>query len=526
MANKISLDIEKEEMKLNEKFQKEISLEEVKGKLVDEKKKVIGESVKKKQDIVETVSEEKTRGRNVFAGEDKLIVKLKKEHEKILFLAKNLNSFLEDKAISKTNCMLSLLGLKNILEKHLAVEDDELYPALEKSKDAKTRKVGKKFSKEMLGISKTAFDFLNKYSELKDSMLEKNKKFKEELRVILEVVGKRIKAEEEILFPAYLKKPLTTVAEKEAVSEGKMKEESVIEKESTEIEESQPKDGNPDLSKIASEVKAEMISDQKKGTENVPELGKKKLSKKDGKKYIVTGIPGFDDLLEKGIPAGNSLIVAGGAGSGKTIMCLQTLVNKAKEGKKGLYMTLEEREDRLIQHMEDFNWPAKELVKKGKIKIVRMNPFEITRNVDALLAQQKGELLIEVDPMILPKGFKPDFIVIDSLTAIASAFTGKDESYRIYIEQLFRFLEKTDATSFLITETEQIPKIFSKAGVEEFLADGVIVLYNLKHGNVRENALEILKLRGAAHQKKIVAMQITGEGVVVYPEQEVFSDMD
>jgi|TARA_Y100000310_G_scaffold71553_2_gene67418 hypothetical protein len=54
----------------------------------------------------------------------------------------------------------------------------------------------------------------------------------------------------------------------------------------------------------------------------------------------------------------------------------------------------------------------------------------------------------------------------------------------------------------------------------------VIVLYALKHGNVRENAIELLKLRGAAHQKKIVAMQITGAGVVVYPNQEVFSEID
>ena len=201
-------------------------------------------------------------------------------------------------------------------------------------------------------------------------------------------------------------------------------------------------------------------------------------------------------------------------------------MNKAKEGAKCLYMTFEEREERLIQHMEDFGWPAKELIKKGKLKLQRMNPFDITRNVDALLAQQKGELLIDVDPVILPKGFKPDFIVIDSLTAIASAFTGKEDSYRIYIEQLFRFLEKTNSTSFLITETEQIPKIFSQTGVEEFLADGVVVIYNLKHGNVRENAIEILKLRGAAHQKKIVAMRITDQGMVIYPEQEVFSEID
>ena len=50
------------------------------------------------------------------------------------------------------------------------------------------------------------------------------------------------------------------------------------------------------------------------------------------------------------------------------------------------------------------------------------------------------------------------------------------------------------------------------------LADGVIVLYNIKMGDVRESAIEVLKMRGEKHQKKIVAMQITGSGIIVYPE--------
>ncbi|TAL58438.1 MAG: hypothetical protein EPN86_00090 [Nanoarchaeota archaeon] len=243
------------------------------------------------------------------------------------------------------------------------------------------------------------------------------------------------------------------------------------------------------------------------------------------RKFIKTGIEGFDRLLEQGIPQGNSILLAGGAGSGKTIMCLQIIAHHASLGKKCLYVSFEEREEKLMQHMEDFGWPVQKLIGNGKIKITRMNPFDVTRNVDALLAKEKGELLIDVEPMIWPKNFSnPEIIVIDSLTSIGSAFTGKEDSYRIYIEQLFRFLEKSNATSFLITETEQIPKIYSKQGVEEFLADGVVVLYNLKHENVRENAIEVLKLRGAAHKKGLVAMQITSRGIVVYPEQEVFSE--
>ena len=65
---------------------------------------------------------------------------------------------------------------------------------------------------------------------------------------------------------------------------------------------------------------------------------------------------------------------------------------------------------------------------------------------------------------------------------------------------------------------------YRPGGAEEFLADGVIVLYNIRRGNVRENGLEILKMRGVKHEKKIVAMQIIeNKGIEIYPEQEVFS---
>ncbi|MFH1275592.1 MAG: bacteriohemerythrin [Candidatus Woesearchaeota archaeon] len=271
------------------------------------------------------------------------------------------------------------------------------------------------------------------------------------------------------------------------------------------------------------------ILEQRAPVEGLVEKSNKKVKagKKDvqERQYIQTGVPGFDDLFEHGIPKGNAVLVAGGAGSGKTIFCLQTLFNHLAKGGKCFYMSFEESEDRLIRHMEEFGWDPKKYIKAGKFKVKRMSPFEVTRNVDALLAQEKGELLIKVDPVILPKGFNPDIIALDSLTAIASAFTGKEDSYRIYIEQLFRFFENIGSTAFLITETKQIPEIFSTTGVEEFLADGVIVFYNIKRGDVRENAIEVLKMRSSKHQKKIVAMQISDEGITVYPEQEIFGGL-
>jgi circadian clock protein KaiC len=270
---------------------------------------------------------------------------------------------------------------------------------------------------------------------------------------------------------------------------------------------------NLDMAKIKTKIEKELES-----TKTL----EKQLTIKDGKKYVKTGIPGFDELFESGIPRGSAILIAGGAGSGKTIFCLQTLAHHASNGEKCFYMSFEESNEKLIQHMKDFGWDVEKLIKSGKLKIQRYSPFEISRSVEAMLAKEKGELLIDIEPVVLPEGFKPDFIVLDSLTAVASAFIGREDSYRVYIEQLFSFFETMGSTSFLITETKQIPDIFSTTGVEEFLADGVIVFYNIKRGNIKESAIEVLKMRGEKHQKKIVAMRITDGGIVVYPEQEVF----
>lgn len=248
----------------------------------------------------------------------------------------------------------------------------------------------------------------------------------------------------------------------------------------------------------------------------------KAAASNNSNKFVKTGIPGFDKLLKKGIPKGSAVLIAGGAGSGKTIFGLQVLAQHAKQGKKCFYMSFEESPQRLISHMEDFGMQPKKLIDSGNLLIKRYSPFDVTRSVDAMLAREKGELLIHVDPVIFPEGFIPDFLVVDSVTAVASVFTEKEDSYRIYIEQLFRAFEEQGINSFMITETKQIPEIFSPTGVEEFLADGVIVLYNFKRASVREKAIEVLKMRGTDHEKKLAAMKITNSGIIVYPDQEVF----
>ena len=258
-------------------------------------------------------------------------------------------------------------------------------------------------------------------------------------------------------------------------------------------------------------------------------------SKTENKKFIETGIPGFDSLFEHGIPKGSTVMVAGGTGSGKTNFCLQLLAHHAAKGNKCYFMGFEEPEEKLIDHMNLFGWEPEKLIKSGNLKIKRFITSEIyyydkkgDKGIEAMMTREVDPLLMELEPLAIAEdvGFKPDIIVLDSLSAISSTFLGRDQSYRFYVERLFRFFEKIGSTTFLITETKQIPEIFSPTGVEEFLADGVIVFYNFKKENIRDTGIEVLKMRGEKHKKKIVAMKITDKGIKVYPDQETFSSME
>jgi KaiC/GvpD/RAD55 family RecA-like ATPase len=249
------------------------------------------------------------------------------------------------------------------------------------------------------------------------------------------------------------------------------------------------------------------------------------------KKYVLTGISGFDELFENGIPKGSNILVAGGAGSGKTIFCLQTLEYHVSHGEKCFYMSFEESEERLLEHMDDFGWNPEKLLATGNLKIKRYLPTDIhyiseNDHSDAMIAKEEDTQLLDLEPFTLEEGYKPDFVVIDSLSAISSAFKGKEGFYRCYAEQLFRFFEKIGSTNYFITETRQMPETFSQTGVEEFLADGLIVFYYIKRESMRQRAIEVLKMRGTKHQEKIVAMKISDSGMIVYPKQEVFGGME
>ncbi|MCK9570464.1 hypothetical protein M0R72_16065 [Candidatus Pacearchaeota archaeon] len=278
----------------------------------------------------------------------------------------------------------------------------------------------------------------------------------------------------------------------------------------------------------------------KKNLKKVNSVSKKGLKKNFDKLknvnphnvFIKTGVKGFDDLFnnEYGLPSGASILIEGGPGSGKTIFSLAVINGLCSQGKKCLYMSFEEPEERLLNHMKNFEWPADEYVKKGLLKVERFSALDISRSVEALLSAAKKELLIKVDPVLFPEDFKPDFIVIDSLSAIASAFSGHESRFRIYMEQLFRYLEEHKITNFLIREVAtptHVGNVYKEKGeAVSFLSDGIVVLYNViyKSGK-RDIAMEILKMRGVSFRKEIVKMEIINKkGVIIHSDRILKSD--
>ena len=247
---------------------------------------------------------------------------------------------------------------------------------------------------------------------------------------------------------------------------------------------------------------------------------------------LKTGVPGFDKLLTKGIPTGSSVLIEGGPGSGKTIFCLQVAYNACKNGKKVLYMSFEEPVRRLTIHMKNFGWDPTDFINKGLFVLRRFSALDISRSVEALLTEAKKELLIDIKPMFFPKDFKPDIVLVDSLSSIASAFSGHSSRFRIYMEQLFKYLERENITSFLIRETPNPAHIGALTGREEavsFLADGIVVLYNILFANRGERigGVEIIKMRGVHFLKKIVKMDIiNGKGIVVHPTEQLSGEFE
>ncbi|KYC44308.1 MAG: circadian clock protein KaiC [Candidatus Methanofastidiosum methylothiophilum] len=243
---------------------------------------------------------------------------------------------------------------------------------------------------------------------------------------------------------------------------------------------------------------------------------------------VKTGIKGLDELIGGGLPRSSSILLSGEAGTGKTIFSLQYIYTGAKDyGESGIYLTFEEKPEELRKEALQFGWDLKKYEKEKKIVILDAaslrvgvpteESFYVKSDADIrALLSKLYEIAADIDAKR---------IVIDSIPAFF--FSEEPDKMRDDIYMLGRVLAETKATSLLITEIVN-SKGYSRFGFEEFIARGVITMHLVEGEKTMPRMAEykrsifVRKMRETNHKIKQYPFSITKEGIVVYPQGEIY----
>ena len=232
----------------------------------------------------------------------------------------------------------------------------------------------------------------------------------------------------------------------------------------------------------------------------------KKVSKPNKIELIPSGIPGLDKLIGGGIQKESVLLVVGGAGSGKTVFATQFLVEGAKRGEPGVFITFEEKKMRFYPEMRQLGWDLSELEKKNKFSFVEYTPEQVKK----MLEEGGGEIEVAIEEM------KAKRIVIDSISSFALLFESELEKREAALS-LFELLRKWNVTTLLTLEHEPMVGMTAEhlSSPIEFEVDGIILLYFLRPDGSRIRSIEILKMRGAQHSKQMLGFEIGKGGLKI-----------
>jgi len=215
---------------------------------------------------------------------------------------------------------------------------------------------------------------------------------------------------------------------------------------------------------------------------------------------IPSGIEGLDQLIEGGFPKKSAILVSGNAGTGKTIFLSQYLWKGLQLGDNCLFVTLEETPEEIKDDAILFGWDFSKYESTGQFRIEYFDPFEL------------GDLATRLEDMIRVNNYTR--VAIDS-TALFGMYINDLYKIRKTLFKLIEGVKKTDATILMSTEIPEGSNQLSRFGVEEFVCDGVIVLYYTGLGEGVFRNIEIRKMRRTNHKNGTFPMEITDRGIVV-----------
>jgi KaiC/GvpD/RAD55 family RecA-like ATPase len=229
-----------------------------------------------------------------------------------------------------------------------------------------------------------------------------------------------------------------------------------------------------------------------------------------------TGITGLDELIGGGLVEGSSTLVSGGTGSGKTIFALQFLYHGAhKYDEPGVYVTLETRPNDLRVEAQQFGWDLEELEKKKSLIIIDAASSRAGLSTSGKYALRRGFDITTLAEEIYRavEDSKAKRLVIDCISALGMKFNEPSE-VRSELFRISALLRELKVTSILTSETIDT-ETHSRAGVEQFVTQGLISLNLYEDGGTLKRNLLIWKMRQTSHSLKKHIFIIGKKGIEI-----------
>ena len=230
-----------------------------------------------------------------------------------------------------------------------------------------------------------------------------------------------------------------------------------------------------------------------------------------------TGIKGFDHITEGGLPKNGTTLVCGSAGSGKTLLGMDFLINGAiGYDEPGVFMSFEETEDELYKDVASLNLDLRGLVSRRKVLIEYV--LLKHRDIQEVDFNLEG-LLIRLEHAIESIGAKR--VVLDS---IESLFAGLTDAgiLRLEIKRLFRWLKAKQVTAIVTGEPGD--NSYTRHGLEEYISDCIILLDNRVSDQTSVRRVRVIKYRGSRHGTSEYPFVIDKDGLSVIPITSVGLD--
>ncbi len=229
---------------------------------------------------------------------------------------------------------------------------------------------------------------------------------------------------------------------------------------------------------------------------------------------IETGIAGFDQIALGGLPEGRTTLVAGSAGSAKTIFAAQFLAEGIARGQNGVFVTFEESPTDIRRNVKSLGWDFADDEAEGKLAFVDVSP-QVGQEEIIAGEYDLGALLSRIEHAVERVGAKR--VALDSLGAVFAHFEN-GRTVRAEMRRIAVALRQMNVTTIMTAERTDEYGYIARFGVEEFVADNVVILRNVLDEEKRRRTMEVLKFRGTPHQKGEFPFTIVeGQGIFAVP---------